>query len=124
MLNLELDGGPEQHLNHIYNLCNAYGPPGTYTAWFSETGGSHASWRSGAPYRKPRVTSGPADDAVVVLWFALATAGFSMLLRDDPWAVAVTKADQELGETDALAEIVRVATSSERTHETASGRPQ
>ena len=96
-LSLELDGGREQALLHIYDLCKKYGPPGAYTGWFLETGGSHASWRSGEPYRKPRVTSDPAQDAMVVLWFALATAGFSMLLVNDPWVMAVEAVDRELG---------------------------
>jgi hypothetical protein len=97
LLNLELVGGPEQVLLQMYELCKKYGPPGAYTGWFFETGGSHASWRSGQPYRKPRVTSDPVQDAMVVLWFALATAGFSMLLRDDPWVTAVEAVDRELG---------------------------
>ena len=60
LLNLELDGGRDQFLLQTYELCKAYGPPGAYTGWFFETGGSHASWRSGDPYRKPRVTSDPS----------------------------------------------------------------
>ncbi len=95
---VELDGGVEQYLNHVYDLCQKYGPPGAYTAWFYETGGSHPSWRSSTQYRQGRSTDRTVDDAMVVLWFALATAGFSLLLEDDPSASAAAAADRELGQ--------------------------
>lgn len=94
----EIDGGVEQYLNHVYHLCQQYGPPGAYTAWFYETGDSHPSWRSSTQYRQGRSTDRTVDDAMVVLWFALATAGFSLLLEDDPWASAAAAADRELGQ--------------------------
>lgn len=100
----EIDGGVEQNLNHTYELCKKYGPPGAYTAWFYETGGSHPSWRSGVAYRTGRSTESAVDDAMVVVWFALATAGFSLLIEGDPWAGAAAAADRELAEYPPLRE--------------------
>ena len=98
LLAVQLGRSPESHLTHIYDLCKMYGPEGSYTAWFHETGQSHASWSSATPYKTGRPTLDYSMDTMVVVWLILATSGFSMILLGDPWAEVAGRIDRELGE--------------------------
>lgn len=74
LLALELDGGSEQNLLHIYDLAMEYGPNGTYTGWWQETGGSHPSWRSALPYHTEREGQHPLHELMPLVWFAARNA--------------------------------------------------
>ena len=110
LLALELDGGNEAHLVHTYDLRNKVRPSGRLRRGGGlRPGAATPSWRSAAPYRNGRVGQLALDEAMPVVWLALASAGMSLLLEGDPWAETINRCVDELVEPLQAAKAAEVA---------------